>query len=635
MAIKKKHQSWIRYIHCKTPANLSSFKTARNTCTAATRRSQYSYEKDLADGIKTKPKLFWKYVRSKTKTKETITKVLNNNNTLTSSDQETAEVMNNYFVSVFVSDANAVIPPLDARNNISVLDTITVNIQAVETAIKRLLPTKSPGPDNIHPMLITETKDVIKHHLLKIFQKSVHLGEIPQEWKTANVTPIFKKGSRTNAANYRPISLTSVPCKLLQRIIRDEIVLHMDRNNLFVENQHGFRSGRTCATQLLEALEDWTMAIDNGNTVDVIYLDFCKAFDKVSHRLLLYKLDTYGIRGKALRWISNFLIGAKQRVVINGSSSTSQTVTSGVPQGSVLGPVLFLIYVNDMPEVVRCMVKLFADDTKLYSEIKETADRTALQEDINKIVTWTSNWLMKLNIDKCKHMEIGNITNNSSYTLDNGLTTISKVNSEKDLGITFDRGLKFSEHVCKAVSKANQILGIIFRTFKFMDTKMFLILFKSMVRPHLEYSTAVWSPLLTKDKIAIENVQRRATKRVNGLSELSYHDRLLKLGLPTLEYRRLRADLIQTYKIVNNIDNISSKTMFVINNTSNTRGHSQKLVKKQTRTNPSKNILCNRVSNNWNSLPDCVVTSKNVNIFKSKLNNHWKFLPCKFYPSFY
>ena len=258
-----------------------------------------------------------------------------------------------------------------------------------------------------------------------------------------------------------------------------------------------------------------------------------------------------------------------------------------------------------MPEVVRCMVKLFADDTKLYSEITETADRTALQEDINIIVSWTNNWLMKLNIDKCKHMEIGYKTNNSSYTLDNGVNNISKFKSETDLGITFDKGLKFSEHVCKAVSKANQILEIIFRTFKFMDAKMFRTLFKSMVRPHLEYSTAVWAPLLIKDKIAIKNVQRRATKKIHGFSELAYHERLLKLGLPTLEYRRLRPDLIQTYKVVNNIDQISSKTMFVTNNKSNTRGHSLK-----QEPNPVKQPVYNRVLNNWNSLPDSVVTSK-------------------------
>ena len=169
-------------------------------------------------------------------------------------------------------------------------------------------------------------------------------------------------------------------------------------------------------------------------------------------------------------------------------------------------------------------------------------------------------------------MEIGNKTNNSSYTLDKGVTTSKP---EKDLGTTFDKCLKSSEHVYKAVSKANHILGIIFRTFKFMDAKMFHILFKSMVRPHLEYSTAVWSPLLIKDKIAIEDVQRRATKRINGISEQTYHESLSKPGLHTLEYRRLRADLIQTYKIVNKIDNISSKTMFITNNTSNTRGHSQ------------------------------------------------------------
>ena len=159
------------------------------------------------------------------------------------------------------------------------------------------------------------------------------------------------------------------------------------------KNQRGFRSGHSCTTQLLECLEDWTQAIDNGSTVDIIYLDFCKAFDKVSQRLILYKLDQYGIRGLVHKWIESFLVGAKQSVVINGSSSNSKPVTSGVSQGSVLGPILFLIYVNDMPEMVRCMVKLFADDTKLYSETRNQEDQTTLQGDINNIVDWTDCWL--------------------------------------------------------------------------------------------------------------------------------------------------------------------------------------------------------------------------------------------------
>ena len=341
--------------------------------------------------------------------------------------------MNNYFASVFVSDEHAAIPTFTSRSFDSPLTNIDISTKSVEDASDKLQPTNSPGPDGIRPMLIVNTKDVIKYHLATLFGQSLKDGTVPQDWKVANVTPILKKGPRSDPCNYRPISLTAVPCKLLQRIIRDALVKHMNSNNLFCKNQHGFRSGHSCTTQLLECLEDWTQAIYNGSTIDIIYLDFCKAFGKVSHRILLQKLDQYRIKGLVHKCIESFLVGAKQRVVINGSSSNSKPVTSGVPQSSVLGPILFLIYVNDIPEMVRCTVKLFADDTKLYSETHNQEDQTTLQSDINNIVDWTDCWLMKLNLSKCKHMEIGIVTNNTQFSLDKGFTSKQKVNTENDL----------------------------------------------------------------------------------------------------------------------------------------------------------------------------------------------------------
>ena len=328
------------------------------------------------------------------------------------------------------------------------------------------------------------------------------------------------------AENYRPISLTSVAGKAMEKIIRDKLVNHMERNNLFNKSQHGFVSGRSCTTQLLEFMEEATQALDRGEDVDVIYLDFAKAFDKVPHKRLLKKLSGYGIKGKVYNWIKEFLSNRKQRVVINGMQSEWRKATSGIPQGSVLGPILFLIFINDMPEVLNCCMKLFADDAKLYSPIKEENDRIRMQVGLKNAEEWAKIWKMFFHIKKCKYLHIGKNHPDTQYIMseDQNPTEVTRVTSEKDLGVIFDEKLIFRDHISKKAVIANRNLGLIFRSFTYIDKVMFLNLYKSLVRPHLEYATSVWSPMFKKDSITLENVQRRATRLVNSLSGRTYED---------------------------------------------------------------------------------------------------------------
>ena len=208
------------------------------------------------------------------------------------------------------------------------------------------------------------------------------------------MTALFKSGDRQLPENYRPISLTSVVCKLMERIIRNEIVSHMESNNLFAEEHYGFIAGRSCTTQLLEFMEEITEALDRGDDVDVIYLDFAKAFDKIPHQRLLAKLHGYGIQGKTHEWISDFLSSRQQRVVVNGVYSDWVPVTSGIPQGSVLGPVLFLVYINDLPDELKCLKKLFADDGKVYSPIRNIQDEVNMQGNVDNSEDWADKWEM-------------------------------------------------------------------------------------------------------------------------------------------------------------------------------------------------------------------------------------------------
>lgn len=483
----------------------------------------------------------------------------------------------------------------------------------------------------MHPKFIKETAKCISIPITTIFNKSMDSMKIPEMWKLANVTPLHKKGPKHQVSNYRPISLTSIICKTMEKFIRDALTEHMENNQLFTPHQHGFRKGRSCVTQLIEVLDDWTEKLDHHNAIDAIYLDFQKAFDTVPHKRLIHKLRGYGITGNLLGWIKNFLNERKQKVVLNGAESNWSHVTSGIPQGSVLGPILFTIYINDLPDVVDNIAKLFADDTKVYAVVNNIEEQDTLQKDLDNLVDWSDKWLLKFNKSKCKHIHFGPFVNTSYHLGENNIT---KTTEEKDLGITIDDKLKFQQHIHIQTKKANQRLGMINRTFTYMDKDMFLTLYKSLVRPHLEYGSTVWAVIYKKEGIQIENVQRRATKMVKIIKHLSYSSRLKYLGLPSLQYRRLRSDMVETFKILNNIDKVGNEYLFPIKE-SITRGHSKKIYKQHSRTNIRKYSFSQRVVDAWNNLPTTVVEAKTVNSFKSQLNKHWIDLDIKFVPDFY
>ena len=261
-----------------------------------------------------------------------------------------------------------------------------------------------------------------------------------------------------------------------------------------------------------------------------------KAFDRVPHRRLIKKIESYGFGGKILSWIKEFLIGRKQKVIVNGQESDWSEVKSRVPQGSVLGPLLFVIFINDLPECAETgsSLYLFADDNKLYHKIQSDQDCHDLQNDLARTKEWTDKWLLTLHPGKCKYMRIGKTNvEDIGYSLGND-QQLPKIEMEKDLGVNIDDKLNFSHHMSEKINKANKVVGMIRRTFLTMDKVMFTTLYKTLVRPLIEYANQVWSPLLIKDIVAIENVQRRATKMVPGLKDMSYEDRLRELNLPSL-----------------------------------------------------------------------------------------------------
>ncbi|CAG2209440.1 unnamed protein product [Mytilus edulis] len=363
-AIVKKRKSWKKYKYSRNNLSYVKYVKDRNECTNAVKNAKLSFEQKVALESKTNVKSFWNYVNSKLKTRSGIGTLEKPDGTLASKD------LKDY-------DTNSV------SNNF--LNDINICQEDVLKKLNKLKTDKSAGPDGLHPKVLYEVRNAICYPLFLIFNKSIIEGKVPDDWKNAIVSPIFKKGQKLKPGNYRPVSLTSVVCKICESIIRDNIMKFILTNNLHTSSQYGFRPGRSCVTQLLEVLDEWSELIDSGFPLDSIFLDFSKAFDTVPHQRLFLKLEKLGIKGCILNWIKSFLSGRKQCVRINNTTSTWSDVVSGVPQGSVLGPVLFLIFINDLPDVVEGIVKVFADDCKVYSKVSSDYERCKLQENLDRL----------------------------------------------------------------------------------------------------------------------------------------------------------------------------------------------------------------------------------------------------------
>ena len=587
------------------------------------KQSKRSTELYVANQSKTNPKEFYSYVRRKRVTPSTIGPIANGNGDFTNDDEQICCILNTFFASVFtVEDVRDIpsVPAIELHNN-NVLRSISITESDVSKCIDKLKVNKSPGPDSISPRVLKEAKCEFIKPLTLIFNESLQSGSMPDDWKLANVTPIFKKGSKTLPCNYRPISLTSVVCKMLETLIRDKLVSHLEENYLLKNTQHGFRNKRSCLTNLLDFFYDILNLYDDSKAVDIIYLDFQKAFDKVPHKSLLIKLKSHGIQGDILRWIENWLSNRKQRVVINGRASEWTNVTSGVPQGSVLGPVLFLVYINDIDEGVTSIISKFADDTKIANSVVSNEQVTEMQNNLNKLSEWGQTWQMNFNADKCKVLHIGYRNTKANYTL-NG-TQLKKVDSEVDLGVTTSSNLKPSQQCSEVVKKANKVIGLIGRSFEYKSRDTILTLYNSLVRPLLEYCVQAWCPYYQKDIDKLERVQRRVTKMIPYLRNRSYEDRLKELNLFSLTQRRLRGDLIQVFKIIKGIDNMDCSKYFTLDVSNYTRGNGCKIVGKPFNSHESKNNFFHRAVNLWNGLPRDIIDCNTVETFKRRLDKYF------------
>ena len=611
----------------RTAQAFTDFKVISERCRNFGLHSRCAYEARLIAQIKINPKLFHSYIWHKKVGCPSVGPLKLASGRLISEPYMLCEEFASVFSSIFVSE-----DPIDPAPNQSSelqMTNITISMDRVAEAIKALDANSAMGPDGVHPMVLKSCIVAVVYPLSIIFEKSLDLGILPETWKKSSVVPIFKSKSRYDPSNYRPVSLTSICCKTMERVIAAQLVTFLENNNLLSSNQYGFRQNRSTEDQLLLTYGDVASWVDCGSVVDVVFLDFSKAFDVVCHTVLLQKLRSIGLPDLLLTWVHCFLVGRTMRVSCGGCSSREVAVLSGVPQGSVLGPLLFLIYINHVSSGISSCFKAFADDYKLYlkfsggNRCEVVQSVSQLQVDLNLFYEVALSWNLSLNTDKCVAMRFGRGTGDwrdmmveGSYTI--GGVPLKFVDLYKDLGVIIDNSLKFHQHVHSVVQRAWGLASNILRSTVNRSPDFMVTLFRSHIRPILDYCSCVWNVGYVGDQKLLESVQRRWTKRVDGLGDVQYEDRLRLLGLFSIYGRLLRSDIIKYWRSFHSGSD-DMRSLFQLAPGIGTRGHHFKLSVIRCNTDIRKRFWSQRCVTIWNSLPSELVEITGLTVFKRTL----------------
>ena len=485
------------YRHAKKTKQWGNYKAYQKECKIAFKKAEINHinntiQKGL-DEQNTKP--FWRYVKSRCQDFIGVAP-LKKMGHLINDRKEQAQILVEQFKSTFTLDSDASDLPDTRKRAKRPIPPLNITTEGVEKLLQNIKVNKATGPDQIPNILMKRCAHQIAPAMRSIFQLSVETGKLPKDWLNANVSPVFKKGDAHLPENYRPVSLTCVSCKLLEHIICKHILDHLEKNKILTSLNHGFRSGYSCETQLVTTIHDLLGKFDVGTQIDMVILDFSKAFDTVPHRKLLHKMEQYGVTGNINSWLCDFLTNRQMKVVVDGEESEAVHVDSGVPQGTVLGPLLFLCHINDLPDAVKSTVRLFADDCLLYRPINSIKDHHTLQHDLQQLEIWAKKWGMRFNAKKCYIMSINNKSSHF-YELDKHI--LQQVPENPYLGITISEDLKWTSHINKISRKANSTLGFLRRNLKHCPESCRKTAYLALIRSSLEYSSVVWDPHLQKD----------------------------------------------------------------------------------------------------------------------------------------
>ena len=596
------------------------------------RRAYWQYVEGIVSGEEegkgnpTADKKFWKFIKHQRQDPQGVAP-LKKEGKLVDDAVGKANILNDQFQSVFsprnplslkslCTKACNFVKPSGEPSATPQMPPIEITEEGVLKQLQKLNPHKAAGPDKLKPIVLRELAEVIAPMVTRIFRASLKQGKTPGRWREAHVTPVYKKGEKYKAVNYRPVSLTCILCKQMEHIIASNIMRHLNQNNLLYDKQHGFRSKLSCETQLIEFSSDVLKTVQDRKQCDTIVMDFSKAFDKVSHDRLVYKLDRAGIDPRTRDWIKSFLSDRSQKVVIDGEESQSVPVTSGVPQGSVLGPILFLMFIDDLPHYTKhSQVRLFADDTIVYLTISSIDDCHNLQDDLKSLEQWEQDWLMEFHPAKCNVLRITKKKTRISYPYTLHGQVLEEVSSAKYLGITISNDITWTKHIEKTTSKANSKLGFLKRNLKVKDQKLKEKAYKAIVRPTLEYCSTVWDPHSQQQSRSIEKVQRRAARWVTGRyhNTSSVTDMTNDLGWRDLAQRRADSRLTMLYKITRGLVDIpiGCYVSFQRNGV-----HLQPII---ARTNYYQFSFFPRTVSDWNTLPRDILQAQSLATFKNEV----------------
>jgi len=586
-------------------------------------------EKQAIKAIKKNPKYFFAYAKKFSKTSNRIGPLKDKDGNWVHNTQHIAELLSDQFKSVF-SIPESPCPPKDRLfNQEAALSDIQFTAEDFISAIDELSTTAGSGPDGLPSILLKKCKDSFSKCLQILWQKCYDLEMTPQDLKAAHIMGKFKDGLKSLPENYRPIALTSHLVKLFEKVVRTKISNYLEANNLYNENQHGFRKGRSCLSQLLTYFDHINEELEKGSGVDTIYLDFSKAFDRVDFETLLKKVSSLGIGGKLGRWIHSFLTDRTQEVIVNRTQSQAVSVHSGVPQGSVLGPLLFVIMISDIDEnILHSNVLCFADDSRVYKGISDETDTAKLQEDLNSICSWSTQNKMQFNHKKFEHIQY-----RTSNTLQQPHTTyktqtgaeIQEKQHVRDLGIIMSNNCSFKPQIEKVTKTTRNLASWILRTFEARDNTTMLTSWKTLVLPRHDYCCILWSPHQAGQINDLETIQWSFIRKCRNIHVTDYWDALNKHKLYSLQRRRERYKIIYAYKVIHN----QVPDTGLIKNQNERLGLMLKVTTTRHTSTPRYHSFNMSATRLWNILPYSLrnLPFTSVDKFKRHLDNFLETIP--------
>lgn len=512
------YKAWRRY---QTEANRQRYRELQSAAQRECRRFHRQKISRVADRMKEDPRAFWRLVKQLRWESGSVPTLVSDSR-IFASPVEKADLLRSQFADEPASPGVSSSPGWNSsalfRPRVP-MDRIIINDMGVLNLLMKVKVGKASGPDKIPSIFLREACFGLYKGLTNLFKLCISQRRIPNEWKKANVHPVFKKGDKSCAANYRPIALLSVISKLFEHIVVRYLAQHLDTNGLIDPRQHGFRRQRSCDTALISVFHTWAGVLDQTySSVDAIFLDFKKAFDSVDHQLLLFKLRSFGISDEAFQLIANYLSDREHRVVVEGSFSKPFRVSRGVPQGSILGPLLFLVFINDLLSTVPrgSSVNAYADDTLLYRQIEQSSDALDLQADLNAVGTWAANWGLRFNVSKCVCMRIS-LRNAArrmypppQYVLNGSI--ISEVEHTRYLGVVVQNNFRFTRHIRELTNSCNKLIGLLKRNLYAANRSARRTAFIALVRSKLDFASVVYDPFETTHENLIEAVQNRGAR---------------------------------------------------------------------------------------------------------------------------